>query len=68
MRRNTDHVVMRNNEFVCLHCGQRYTPSLPATIPMFTAMTNSFLQQHRNCKPATIEEPLIKRFEPGGPL
>ena len=64
---SADHVVLKDNEFVCLHCGQRYAPSLPAPISVMVAMTNAFLRIHKNCQPQA-REPLIKRFEPGGPL
>ncbi len=64
---STDHVVMRGNDFVCLHCGQRYRPTLPAPINVMVAMSRAFGRAHRDCQPKT-GEPMMKRFEPGGPL
>lgn len=54
---NTNHVVFRDNQMVCLHCGRSYTPNMPAPISMFAAMTNDFIRIHKSCRPPdTIEK------------
>lgn len=55
-----DHVVIQGQEFVCLHCGRRYAPTLPSPINMYAAMVRSFLKDHKACKPLTD---LHKRFD-----
>lgn len=59
---NTDHVVMQGNEFVCLHCGRRYAPAMPAPVSVFTAMTNAFIKDHKHCQPKA-EQPMFKRHD-----
>lgn len=56
---NTNHVVMQGSTFVCLHCGSRYTPTLPAPINVATAMMNAFVKDHANCQPPSMQ----KRFD-----
>lgn len=60
MTKNTNHVVMQGSDFVCQHCGSRYTPSLPAPINVATAMMQAFVKDHTNCKAPTE---LAKRFD-----
>jgi rubredoxin len=45
----SDHVVMRNDRFVCRHCGATYLMALPAPITVFVAATNAFVDLHKNC-------------------
>lgn len=64
MSQNTNHVVMQGNQFVCLHCGRRYTPTLPAPINVATAMMKAFVKDHEHCKaPAEPAADMAKRFD-----
>lgn len=46
----TPWVVMQDNLFKCLRCGESYTPTLPCSIPMFTGMVRLFAAEHENCE------------------
>lgn len=66
---STDHIILntQTGAFQCLHCGASYRMGLPAPVNMVLAMSKSFIADHRHCQPSA-GEPLVKRFEPGGPL
>ena len=57
-KRKTDHVVMRNGQPFCMHCGRSYQMNLPAPIRVVTGMINGFIAEHKDCK-KTWEEPTI---------
>lgn len=49
--KGADHVVVNTatNAFECRHCGARYTPALPCPIPLYIAMSRTFIREHRAC-------------------
>lgn len=53
-RRSADHVVVDSKDegaFRCLQCGDRYLPTLPAPLRLYSAMMTAWLQMHRGCRP-----------------
>lgn len=49
-QRKGDHIRLLDNfKSVCLHCGQTYTPEMPASLTMITAIMKAFQKDHRGC-------------------
>lgn len=62
---NTDHVVMRHNQFTCEHCGGTFQVTFPVPIKELCQKTDAFIALHKNCK-APQETILAKRFDTEG--
>ncbi len=54
----TPHVIMRNSNLFCSHCGREQQVPYPIEIPVFTAMGNAFAKSHANCV-KTWTEPVV---------
>lgn len=54
----TDHVIIRNSNLFCSHCGREQKVPYPIEIPVFTAMGAAFSKSHANCV-KTWSEPLV---------
>lgn len=47
------HVICNANHggmFQCLHCGQNYTPVLPVSVNVWSAMAGAFSKEHEGCE------------------
>lgn len=51
----TDHIVFRNKEIVCLHCGAEQTV-LPLKLSQLEVVCEPFIEEHKNCKKERINE------------
>jgi hypothetical protein len=45
------HMTQDGDDFVCGHCGTRYTPPLPLPLPDYIAEMDAFQVKHLECKP-----------------
>lgn len=54
-KQDTDHVVLRNGQPFCMHCGETYTINTPARIPIVVGAINGFIEAHKNCKKTWTE-------------
>lgn len=50
-KKNTDHVVMQGDLFVCRHCGATYKMNLPCPINVMTAAIKAYVDTHKDCTP-----------------
>jgi hypothetical protein len=48
-KRKSDHIVANDKGAKCLHCGRYLEIPLPIEIPVFVAMSKSFIKAHKNC-------------------
>lgn len=55
MKKNTDHITFRNGFPFCENCGGTFKYELPISITMFSAISNSFIKEHKNCKKTWVE-------------
>jgi hypothetical protein len=60
MKKNTDHVIIRNEKLFCSNCGQSQDVPYPIAIPIFTAMSDAFIKMHTNCA-KTWEQPTVEQ-------
>lgn len=49
--RRTDHVFLQGDNFVCLHCGDRYRMNLPCPISVMAAAAQAYSDIHQHCEP-----------------
>lgn len=49
---NSDHVVMKDNAFCCLRCGDRYTMNMPVDLGVMIAASKAYVARHRRCDPS----------------
>ena len=54
--KKTAHVVMQDNGFRCLHCGDSYTMTMPVDIAVFTAAAQAYRSAHQKC---TATQPAV---------
>jgi hypothetical protein len=52
---SVNHVVMRNQNLFCEHCGDSRIIAYPISIPDMTATSNDFVKRHKNCKKTWVE-------------
>lgn len=63
VKKDSSHVIMSTiysgelvapgvggGELLCLHCGSRYMPTMPAPINMMAVILKEFAKSHRSCK------------------
>lgn len=51
----SEHVTLRGENLVCLHCGDVYTIALPCSIPVWSAAVQAFGKEHQDCEaPETV--------------
>ena len=48
-KKKTDHVIIRNSNLFCTHCGREQVVAYPVEIPVFTAMITAFNKIHASC-------------------
>lgn len=62
--RKAEHVVMGNNSFRCLNCGDEHLVDMNAgsgfTMNMFAGLARGYADDHKNCEPSDAG---AKRFE-----
>lgn len=56
-KRNTDHVIIRNQDLFCSHCGKSQAVPYPIEPFMFQAMGEAFTKQHSSCE-KTWQQPV----------
>lgn len=54
-KRKGDHVIMRNSNPFCSHCGQEQVIPYPIHPEMFSAICTAFTKIHKNCEKTWVE-------------
>ena len=50
------YMIAETGALKCSHCGQEYTPNLPAPIKVMVAMIEAFSESHKDCEPRSKDE------------